>query len=293
MARPPQIPEQFDLERFFDYAIDMLCIADASGYFLKVNRAFERVVGYTREELLAKPFVEFVHPDDRAETIAETRRLSTGMLCLTYENRYRAKDGSWKNVAWTCYPDPETGLLYAVARDMTDLRQREDWLDGITGIPNRRVFDETVAEELRRAHRMGMPVSLALLDVDYLRAFNHAVGHLEGDRVLRRLAETMAEQLRRAGDFLARYNGGTFGVLFPGTRDPEAPRAHCETLRATVQDLDLVFTDADGEDRQLTVSGGFVSRVPGRAPTAAALTEPAEAALRRAKAQGRNRIETA
>lgn len=287
------VPEQFDLERFFDYAIDMLCIADARGYFLKVNRAFERVFGYTRAELLSRPFVDFVHPDDRPETVAETRRLSTGSLCFAYENRYLARDGSWKNISWTCYPDPETGLMYAVARDVTQERQREDWLDGITGIPNRRVFDETAAEELRRAHRMGAPLGLALLDVDHLRAFNQAVGHLEGDRVLRRIAETLAEQLRRAGDFLARYNGGTFGVLFPSVRGADGPRGHCETLRATVEDLDIGFADRDGEMRRLTMSGGLVTRIPDRGESAPDFTAPATEALKRAKAQGRNRIETA
>lgn len=292
MPRPP-LPDQFDLERFFDYAIDMLCIADARGYFVKVNRAWERVLGYTRDELLARPFVEFVHPDDRAETVAETRRLSSGTITFAYENRYQARDGSWKTIAWTCYPDPETGLMYAVARDVTADRRRDDWVDGITGIPNRRVFDETTAEELRRAHRMGVPVGIALLDVDHLRAYNQAVGHLEGDRVLRRIAETLAEQLRRAGDFIARFNGGTFGILFPSVRPPAGPGGHCERLRRAVEELDIEFTDRDGAARRLTVSGGFVSRVPERGQPADEFIAPAAAALKRAKAQGRNRIEAA
>jgi len=287
------LPADFSLERFFDYAIDMLCVADASGYFLKVNRAFERVTGYTRDELMARPFVEFVHPDDRAETIAETSRLSTGMLCLKYENRYHAKDGSWKTIAWTCYPDPETGLLYAVARDMTEEREREDRLDGITGIANRRVFDEAAADETRRAQRLGQPLGLALLDVDHLRAFNEAEGHLEGDRVLRRIAEALAAHMRRAGDLVARYNGGTFGVLFPSPRETGLPRGHCDTLRTAVEQMDLAFTDTRGDARQLTLSGGLVVRVPARDDPPTALVRPAREALGRAKAQGRNRIESA
>jgi diguanylate cyclase (GGDEF)-like protein/PAS domain S-box-containing protein len=289
----PTLPEHFNLERFFDYAIDMLCVADATGYFLKVNRAFERVMGYSREELLSRPFVEFVHPDDRADTIAETRRLSTGQLTFKYENRYRSKDGGWKVISWTCYPDPETGLMYAVARDMTEERGREDRLDGITGIPNRRVFDETATEETRRAQRLRTPLGLALLDVDHLRAFNEAEGHLEGDRGLRRVAEALSAQLRRAGDLVARFNGGTFGVLFPSPKDADGARAHCDTLRTAVEQLDLTFTDTAGDARQLTLSGGFVVRVPERGEVPAALLTPAHEALRRAKARGRNRIETA
>lgn len=292
MTRAP-IPEQFDLERFFDYAIDMLCIANAEGYFLKVNRAFERVLGYTRDELVARPFLDFVHPDDRVETLAETRRLSSGSICIAYENRYKAKDGSWKSIAWTCYPDPENALMYAVARDMTELREREDRLDGITGIPNRRVFDETLAEEFRRAMRVAMSIGLALLDVDYLRAFNEAEGHLEGDRALRRVAEALSTRMRRAGDFVARYNGGTFGVLFTAGRDGDAGRAHCDQLRAAVDALGLEFHGTAGKSGRLTLSGGFVMTEPKRGQTPAPLLTAAQRALTRAKAQGRNRVESA
>lgn len=286
-------PSEFDLERFFDYAIDMLCIADASGYFRKVNRAFERVMGYTREELLSRPFVEFVHPDDRAETLAETKRLSTGNICFAYENRYRAKDGSWKYISWTCYPDVETGLMYAVARDMTQDHLREDRLDGITRIPNRRSFDETAAEECRRAVREGSPLGIALLDVDHLRAFNEAQGHLEGDRALRRIADTLSSQLRRAGDFVARYNGGTFAVLFPGARSASAGPQYCETLRRAIADLDLAFGKAGAGAGKLTLSGGFAQSVPQRGETPAQLVAAAQAALQRAKANGRDRVERA
>lgn len=290
MTRQPN-PEQFPLERFFDYAIDMLCIADASGHFLKVNRAFERVLGYSSEELLSRPFVEYVHPDDRVETIAETKRLSTGLLCFAYENRYKAKDGSWHDIAWTCYPDPETGLMYAVARDMTHERARDDRFDGITGIPNRRVFDETVAEEVRRAQRQDIPLGVALFDVDRLRAYNEAEGHLEGDRVLRRIADALQGQVRRAGELVARFNGGTFGVLFPGANNPGAPASYCETLRATVEDLGVTFTDEQGTQHRITVSGGYVAKIPGRGEAAGTLVTPAQEALSRAKARGRNRVE--
>jgi diguanylate cyclase (GGDEF)-like protein/PAS domain S-box-containing protein len=291
VTRSPS-PAEFDLERFFDYAIDMLCIAAPSGYFLKVNRAFERVMGYSREELLARPFVEFVHPDDRGETIAETRRLSQGSVSFAYENRYKAKDGSWKYISWTCYPDPETGLMYAVARDMTEQRTREDRLDGITGIPNRRVFDDALTEEFRRAARLSLPLGVALLDVDHLRAYNEAQGHLEGDRVLRQIAEALSARLRRAGDLLARYNGGTFGVLFADVRDVDTARSYCDQLRGIVTSMGVAFQGASGS-RTLTLSAGFATTSPARGDTPAPLLKTAQRALVRAKAQGRDRLESA
>jgi diguanylate cyclase (GGDEF)-like protein len=146
---------------------------------------------------------------------------------------------------------------------------------------------------VRRSHRQKLPLGIALFDVDHLRAYNEAEGHLDGDRVLRRIAETFASQVRRAGDLVARYNGGTFGVVFATPGDVEGFQAYCDTLRRGVEELDIGFTDTRGTPTRLTVSAGIVARVPGRGEPPDALVEPARQALSRAKAQGRNRIEAA
>lgn len=293
-ARKPSSkkPPKFDLERFFDFAVDMLCIADHEGYFRRVNRSFERVLGYDRDELLSRPFLEFVHPDDRVETIAETKRLSSGQLCLKFENRYRAQDGSYKHFAWTCYPDPETGLLYAVARDVTEERLRESTTDGITGVANRHVWEAALAEELRRAARLRVALGVGMFDVDHLRAYNDVAGHLEGDRRLREIAAAMNEHLRRSGDLVGRYEGGTFGVLIGGAPDLRRAAAHGDRLRAAVEALDFSFTTENGASR-LTLSGGVVSRIPARGDAAADLVQAALRALANAKEAGRNRVLTA
>lgn len=105
-----------EYEQFFDLSPDMLCIAGTDGYFKRVNPAFERILGWPKEELLGRPFVEFVHPDDVARTERETERLSQGVPTVSFENRYRLPDGAYTWLRWTCHPDPETGRLYAVAR---------------------------------------------------------------------------------------------------------------------------------------------------------------------------------
>jgi diguanylate cyclase (GGDEF)-like protein/PAS domain S-box-containing protein len=283
------VPASFDLERFFDYAVDMLCIADHEGYFRRVNRSFGRVLGYARDELLARPFLEFVHPDDRVETLAETKRLSSGQLCLAFENRYRAKDGTFRHLSWTCYPDPETGLLYAVARDVTEERLREGNIDGITGVANRHVFDGELAEELRRAARLRVALGVGMFDVDHLRAYNDAMGHLEGDRRLREIAVAMHEYLRRTGDLVARYDGGTFAVLIGGAPDLRRAAAHGDRLRTAVEGLDLTFTNEHGAHR-LTLSGGVVSRIPFRGDAGSDLVQAALRAMTNAKAAGGNRV---
>lgn len=107
------------LAQFFELSIDMLCVADTTGFFRVVSPAFTETLGWTPEELLARPFVALVHPDDRAATGAEIDKLRDGLATIRFENRYHAKDGGWVWLSWTCRPEPETGLLYAVARDVT------------------------------------------------------------------------------------------------------------------------------------------------------------------------------
>lgn len=112
-------------ERLFDLSLDMLCVAGVDGYFKSINHAFERTLGHRSEELLARPFIEFVHPDDRAATEREMEKLSSGALTLHFENRYRCANGTYKWLSWTTYPDPE-GLLFAVARDITVQKATEE-----------------------------------------------------------------------------------------------------------------------------------------------------------------------
>src|SRR5947209_12707591 len=83
-------------ERFFTLSLDMLCVAGFDGYFKELNPAWERTLGYTTAELMAKPFLEFVHPDDRQATTDEAAKLSTGVTTIYFENRYLGKDGAYK-----------------------------------------------------------------------------------------------------------------------------------------------------------------------------------------------------
>jgi PAS domain S-box-containing protein len=117
-----------DRNRFFSISLDMLCIANFDGYFVQLNPAWQTVLGYTREELLSKPFIEYVHPDDEERTVQEVQRLMTGGEMIGFENRFRTKNGEYRWFLWTASASETRQLLFAVARDITDLKHAADEL---------------------------------------------------------------------------------------------------------------------------------------------------------------------
>src|SRR5688572_18834662 len=115
-----------DLEdRFFTLSIDMLCIAHFSGYFIKLNPAWEKTLGFSRKELQSMVMFEFVHPEDRERTLEQNRKVRSGEQALGFENRYRCKDGSYKRLLWNARADLDHQVIYSVARDITERKQAE------------------------------------------------------------------------------------------------------------------------------------------------------------------------
>ena len=115
-------------DRFFALSMDMLCIVHLDGRFQRINPAFQEVLGFSEEDLLAMPVFELVHPEDRAKTVREYKNLSTGEPTRFMENRLRTKDGLYRWVAWSYFPVPEDGLAFGVGRDTTELRQMQEVL---------------------------------------------------------------------------------------------------------------------------------------------------------------------
>src|SRR5262249_25032417 len=116
-----------DLDRFFTLSPDMLCIAGFDGYFKRLNPAWARTLGYSDAELLSRPYMDFVHPDDREATIAEARKQSEhGQDVIYFENRYLHKDGTLRWLLWTSTPFPEQQLMYGAARDITERKAAEE-----------------------------------------------------------------------------------------------------------------------------------------------------------------------
>lgn len=116
----PLDPLTASTERFFDMATDLLCIAGVDGYFKVVNQAWSEALGYQDGELLRRPFVDFVHPEDRRATINASSQIAGGTNLVHFRNRYRCKDGTYKWLAWSASAALSDGSIYAVARDVTD-----------------------------------------------------------------------------------------------------------------------------------------------------------------------------
>jgi len=118
-------------ERFFFVSIDMLCCLDFTGYFKRLNPAWERTLGFSTQELMSRPFIEFVHPDDRERTLKQNRVVRTGGQAIAFENRYLCKDGSYRWLLWNAAPDSDKHVIYSTARDITERKRVEEERDAL------------------------------------------------------------------------------------------------------------------------------------------------------------------
>ncbi|MGI4846461.1 MAG: diguanylate cyclase [Janthinobacterium lividum] len=159
--------------------------------------------------------------------------------------------------------------------------------DGLTGLANRRRFDEYLRSESARAARAGQPLAVIMLDVDYFKKFNDRYGHQAGDACLIRVADALAAGTRRSGDLAARYGGEEFSIVLP---DTSAGQAHAigEALRGAIEALDIAHAGA--ATGRVTISVGVAIRAPQEAGDPDTLMRRADLALYRAKEAGRNRV---
>ena len=159
--------------------------------------------------------------------------------------------------------------------------------DALTGIPNRRRFDDVLASELNRAVRSGQPLALMMLDVDFFKNYNDHYGHQDGDACLRKVARLLHSHARRASDLVARYGGEEFVMLAADT-DADSALGLAETVREALEALGLPHVKSPLGC--VTTSIGVVVLVPDEAQTPEMFLRMADKAMYRAKEQGRNRV---
>jgi diguanylate cyclase (GGDEF)-like protein/PAS domain S-box-containing protein len=273
--------------RWFEMSNDMLVEASLDGYFTRLSARWEQCLGWTREELMSRPFREFIHPDDLDATMPVANALDERPdEVVNLENRYMAKDGSWRWLLWSARSDEHR--KYAVAKDITDRKQLEQERQGLldrveamartdptTGLPNRRSWEEEVRAAIARAQRHEHSLAVALVDLDRFKLFNDTYGHPAGDALLADAAASWRVTLR-VTDFIARYGGEEFALLLPEC-PPDEALAVLDRLRAATP-------------RNQTASVGVAYWDRSESPEE--LVARADAALYGAKDAGRDRVVT-
>lgn len=250
-------------ERFFQVSLDMLVFAGFDGYFKRLNPAWERTLGFTAEELMSKPQIEWVHPDDREATLRQAAAVRAGGSAVAFENRYRCKDGSYKWLLWNSVPSPDHLTVYAVARDLTERKNIEAQLrdlslrDDLTNLRNRRGFLLLAEQELklvrdRRRETPDIHLWLIFADVDGLKAINDQHGHDVGSQALVHAARILTKTFRDA-DVIARIGGDEFAILAL-TDEPDGGN----TMLARVQEVVRCFNVEQQLPYQVSLSLGAV-----------------------------------
>lgn len=280
---------------------DGVCRLDVEGIRIYNSPASAAIFGRPGEELVGRCLLDDVAPEDAPAVRDAIARLRNGEATSRIEFRVARPDASpvWVETSLRAIPSPLTGRaegIVAVKRDVTERKALEYKLaalartDGLTGLANRRAFDEVLALEWSRARRESTPISLLLLDVDRFKLFNDAYGHPAGDICLRAVAGAVAAEVHRPADLVARYGGEEIVVLLPGTSASGA-KVLAEQVRVAVEAAGLTHA-ANLPSGLVTVSVGAATALPAGDPDlfAEALIAAADAALYSAKHSGRNRV---
>ena len=281
-----------------DNATDLIMRFDA-GRVPRYVSPGSRNLGLGPEELLEVWSSDLVHPDDREAAETPWRAAQEeGRSEATYRLRHRDGHYVWMEARYSRLPGDtgftmvarDIGKRKAVERALQDANEELERLastDALTGLFNRRAFDETLGREWRRAIREGSSVALLMIDADHFKAYNDHYGHQGGDAVLAAIGATIAQGVRRPGDTAARYGGEEFTVILSNT-DIAGAQDVAERMRQAV--VDLALPHVMHPARVVTVSIGLSSARPERGQEPAALLAAADAALYDAKAAGRGTV---
>ncbi|MBA4742193.1 MAG: PAS domain S-box protein [Azoarcus sp.] len=165
-------------DRFFDLAIDLLCVIGEDGHFLRINPAFTQVLGWSKQELLARPSMDFVHPDDRDESVRALACLNEGYTVHAFENRFACKHGGWRRLSWNALPQPD-GKIFASAHDVTEQHEAAQQLKALNTELERSLVERTAAVEEAELASQVKSAFLATMSHEIRTPMNGIVGMAE------------------------------------------------------------------------------------------------------------------
>jgi diguanylate cyclase (GGDEF)-like protein/PAS domain S-box-containing protein len=282
-------------------AHDGILMMDHEGKISYWNEAAIRIFGYSQNEALGRDLHGLLVPEKYLDAFnkgfKKFAQTGTGSaIGNTLELTAFRKDESEFPMELSLSAVEFEGLWHSIGiiRDISERKQAEEelkrlsYLDGLTGVANRRRFDEALGLEWRRMTRDAEPLSLIMCDIDFFKAYNDTYGHQGGDDSLRQVANTLNSVLGRPGDLVARYGGEEFAVIMPGT-DSQGAKILAEKMRVCVESLGITHTNSKVCE-VLTISLGVATTIPTSGSLPDELVSAADQALYEAKKEGRNRV---
>jgi diguanylate cyclase (GGDEF)-like protein/PAS domain S-box-containing protein len=312
------------LNTILDTVVDSIITTDTAGTILSFNTSAEKTFGYPASEVIGKS-INILMPSQYRETHSQfmshrDSKTENRIIGVSREVFGQRKDGSTFPIEIALGKATITAgqVVYTgIIRDITKRKHTEIELkkyreeleeqvvqrtaalaqanrkleqlareDALTGIANRRVFDEVLTQEVRRAKRNKKPLSLIICDIDYFKNYNDTYGHLAGDKCLQKVAKTIESGFQRAGELVARYGGEEFAIILP-LLEKEAAIERAENLRLAIWNLNLPHESSEIA-QQLTVSLGVATATNDTPMTLQQLVNAADNALYQAKHHGRN-----
>lgn len=305
--------DRVTLERVFNVGPDAVMITRlADGRCVRVNEGFKAITGFAQDEVLGRTTVELgIWSAEVRERVI--RPLKEEGSCDEVEIVFRRKDGSTfvalfsariiqldgephiisftRDVSERKLAEEKIQLLVEQLESEKGSAERDALTDSLTGLANRRQFDETLRREFYRLNRGNMPLSMIMVDVDYFKKYNDHYGHIAGDGCLQQIAGILKESARRVPDLAARYGGEEFAVILPET-EPAGALTVAEGIRRAIEALRIPHGESTIANR-VTISLGVVTAYPEDAKQVTDFISLADQALYRAKQGGRNRVEIA
>ena len=292
-----------DYQALFENAPMGMALTTCDGRILANNEALAKMLDFNEKEVQRLEILSIYRDSDDRRHFLDLLQLHG---CVeNFESHLRRRDGTTfvanLTARWLLWGGEK--VLFTVFQDITDRKLAEGALteakrkmevlaslDGLTGIANRRFFDERLEVEWKRAFREKTSLSLIIADIDFFKAFNDTNGHLAGDDCLKKVAKVLQGSLRRPTDLVARYGGEEFVALLPNTGFEGALRL-AKAMRLRVRSLAIAHPDSSVGDH-ITVSLGVAATVPRVNALHTELIEAADSALYEAKREGRDCIRT-
>lgn len=288
----------------FEKTVIGLALCKMNGDLVDVNIAFAQLLGRSIEEVLTLTYWEITPKKYAEQEKSQLESLDKTGRYGPYEKEYIHADGHLVPVRLSGQIVEIDGeqYIWSSVEDITDRKHAEEELtrlykkverlsfqDELTGIANRRMLDQTLDREWKRAQRDQTSLSLIMLDIDYFKQYNDCYGHQQGDECLKQVAKSLSKVTRRAIDLISRYGGEEFVILLPETNKDQSIKLTEQCLNV-VKEQSLPHKLSKVSD-VVTVSAGVCTAIPAVEAQPSILIETADKLLYQAKQKGRNRFE--